>query len=105
MGAPAGVMIKPVPGLNMDNELLHGRFAMLGLVALVGISTIYQIPILDVINAGVGGAYGAAPLMGTAGAALATKVATVAAPPAAKVAAAVGAAAAGAADAAAAAPK
>merc|ERR1719502_366897 len=85
---PAGVIIKPVPGLNMDNELLHGRFAMLGLVALVGISTIYQIPILDVINAGVGGAYGAAPLMGTAGAALATKVATVAAPPAAKVAAA-----------------
>ena len=80
------------PGLNMDNELLHGRFAMLGLVALVGISTIYQMPILDVINAGVGGAYGAAPLMGTAGAALATKVATIAAPPAAKVAAAAGAA-------------
>lgn len=99
---PAGVIIKPKPGLTADNELFHGRFAMLGLVALVGISTIYQIPILDVINAGVGGAYGTAPLMGTAGAALATKVATIAAPPAAKVAAAAGAAAA---DAAAAAPK
>lgn len=103
--APAGLIIKPVPGLNPDNELMHGRFAMMGLVALVAVAGIYQMPILDVINAGVGGVYGAAPLMGTAGAALATKVATIAAPPAAKVAAAAAAGAGAAADAVAAAPK
>lgn len=85
---PAGLIIKPVPGINADNELMHGRFAMIGLIALCATSAIYQMPILDVINAGVGGVYGNAPLMGTAGAALAAKVATVAAPAAAKVAAA-----------------
>ena len=32
-----------------------GRLAMLGLLVLSAVSTVYQTPILDIINAGVGG--------------------------------------------------
>lgn len=78
--AAAGLIPKANVGITESAELINGRMAMLGLVALVGVSTVYQMPILDVINAGVGGLYGASPLMGTAGAALALKVSTVAAP-------------------------
>merc|ERR1711998_11903 len=85
---PAGLFVKAKPGLTEGAELWNGRLAMLGLVALVATAAINDTPILDVINAGVGGAYGTAPLMGTGGAALAAKVATIQTPPAAKVAAA-----------------
>ena len=53
----AGLIPKAAPGLTLGAELLNGRLAMLGLTALVVVSTVYQIPVLDVINAGVGGLY------------------------------------------------
>jgi len=43
------------PGLTREAELVNGRLAMLGLVVLIIQATIYQTPILDVINSGVGG--------------------------------------------------
>lgn len=51
----AGLIPKIVPGLTKEAELLNGRLAMLGLVVLLTVSGAYQIPILDVINKGVGG--------------------------------------------------
>ena len=51
----AGLIPKIVPGLTKEAELLNGRIAMLGLVVLVLQSLITQTPILDVINAGLGG--------------------------------------------------
>ena len=45
----AGLIPKAVPGFNAGAELMNGRMAMLGLVALISVSTIYQIPILDVM--------------------------------------------------------
>jgi hypothetical protein len=51
----AGLIPKIVPGLTKEAELLNGRLAMLGLIVLVTISTVYQTPVLDVINQGLGG--------------------------------------------------
>jgi hypothetical protein len=51
----SGLIPKIVPGLTKEAELLNGRLAMLGLVVLLTVSTVNQTPILDVINAGVGG--------------------------------------------------
>lgn len=51
----AGLIPKISPGLTMDAELLNGRLAMLGLTVLLIVSTVYQTPILDVINTGLGG--------------------------------------------------
>mmetsp|Transcript_13607 Transcript_13607/g.18628 ORF Transcript_13607/g.18628 Transcript_13607/m.18628 type:complete len:212 (+) Transcript_13607:79-714(+) len=51
----AGLIPKIVPGLTKEAELLNGRLAMLGLTVLLTVSTVNQTPILDVINAGVGG--------------------------------------------------
>lgn len=51
----AGLIPKIVPGLTKEAELLNGRLAMLGLVVLLTVATVNQTPILDVINAGVGG--------------------------------------------------
>mmetsp|Transcript_12040 Transcript_12040/g.10878 ORF Transcript_12040/g.10878 Transcript_12040/m.10878 type:complete len:211 (+) Transcript_12040:47-679(+) len=51
----AGLIPKIVPGLTKEAELLNGRLAMLGLVVLLIVSTVYQTPILDVINTGLGG--------------------------------------------------
>lgn len=51
----AGLIPKLVPGLTKEAELLNGRLAMLGLVVLLTVSTVYQTPILDVINTGLGG--------------------------------------------------
>lgn len=53
----AGLIVKMVPGLTMEAELMNGRMAMLGLVSLLTVSIVNQTPILDVINAGVGGMY------------------------------------------------
>jgi hypothetical protein len=53
----AGIVPKMVPGLTMEAELMNGRMAMLGLVSLLTVSIVNQTPILDVINAGVGGLY------------------------------------------------
>lgn len=51
----AGLIPKINPGLTKDAELLNGRLAMLGIVVTLVISTVKQMPILDVINAGLGG--------------------------------------------------
>lgn len=51
----AGLIPKASPGLTASAELLNGRIAMLGITALMIVSTVYQIPILDVINIGLGG--------------------------------------------------
>lgn len=51
----AGLFVPAVPGLTKQAELWNGRLAMLGLVVLVLVSTVNQIPILDTINSGLGG--------------------------------------------------
>jgi hypothetical protein len=51
----AGLIVPLVPGLTKQAELLNGRLAMLGLVALLVTSTVTGTSILDTINAGVGG--------------------------------------------------
>mmetsp|Transcript_5315 Transcript_5315/g.5470 ORF Transcript_5315/g.5470 Transcript_5315/m.5470 type:complete len:206 (-) Transcript_5315:131-748(-) len=51
----AGLLPKAVPGITASAELINGRMAMLGLVVTLSIAAINQTPILDVINAGVGG--------------------------------------------------
>jgi hypothetical protein len=53
--AAAGLIPKAAVGLTPSAELLNGRIAMLGITALLVVSTVYQIPILDVINKGLGG--------------------------------------------------
>lgn len=44
-------------GLTEEAEILNGRLAMLGLTALVTATTIFQKPMLEVVNDWVGGAY------------------------------------------------
>jgi hypothetical protein len=51
----AGLIPKVVPGLTKEAEILNGRLAMLGLLALVMTSAVNQAPVLDVINNGLGG--------------------------------------------------
>lgn len=51
----AGLIPAFVPGLTKSAELVNGRLAMLGLVVLLTVSIVNQTPILDTINAGVGG--------------------------------------------------
>ena len=51
----AGLFVPTVPGLTKQAELLNGRLAMLGLVVLLVTSTVTQTPILETINAGLGG--------------------------------------------------
>lgn len=51
----AGLFVPMVPGLTKEAELLNGRLAMLGLTVLVAASAINQTPILDTLNAGLGG--------------------------------------------------
>jgi len=51
----AGLIVALVPGLTKQAELLNGRLAMLGLVVLLLTSTVTQTPILETINAGLGG--------------------------------------------------
>ena len=51
----AGLVVPIVPGLSRQAELLNGRLAMLGLTVLLIVSAVNQTPILDTINAGVGG--------------------------------------------------
>lgn len=51
----AGLIPALVPGLTRQAELLNGRLAMLGLVVTIMISAVYQMPVLDVINKGLGG--------------------------------------------------
>ena len=51
----AGLIPSAKPGLTEGAELWNGRVAMLGLVVLMIESVVYQIPILDVINQGLGG--------------------------------------------------
>jgi hypothetical protein len=53
---PAVGLIPPFqPGLTKTAEMWNGRLAMLGLVVLVLTSVSTGTPVLDVINAGVGG--------------------------------------------------
>jgi hypothetical protein len=51
----AGLIPKFIPGLSKEAELINGRLAMLGLTVLLIVSTVNQTPILDTINAGLGG--------------------------------------------------
>ena len=44
-------------GLTEEAEMINGRLAMLGLMALLMTTVIEQKPILDVVNEWVGGAY------------------------------------------------
>jgi hypothetical protein len=53
--AAAGLVPKIVPGLTREAEILNGRLAMLGLVVTLLVSAVNQTPILDTINAGLGG--------------------------------------------------
>lgn len=50
----AGLIPSMKPGFTRNAELVNGRMAMLGLVVLVVHASVYQTPVLDVINAGVG---------------------------------------------------
>ena len=51
----AGLIPTLVPGLSMEAETLNGRLAMLGITVLSLVSMNYQMPILDVVNRGLGG--------------------------------------------------
>jgi len=51
----AGLIPKMQPGFTRNAELVNGRMAMLGLVVLLVQCTVYQTPILDTINTGLGG--------------------------------------------------
>ena len=51
----SGLLPKLKAGLTMEAEMLNGRLAMLGLTILVLFSAVNSMPILDVINAGLGG--------------------------------------------------
>ena len=51
----AGLFVPIVPGLTKQAEMLNGRLAMLGLVALMVTSTVTETSILDTINTGMGG--------------------------------------------------
>lgn len=51
----AGLIPSAQPGLTKSAELINGRLAMLGLVALLTVSIVNQTPILDTINQGLGG--------------------------------------------------
>jgi uncharacterized membrane protein len=51
----AGLIPKAKPGLTAGAELWNGRVAMLGLVVLMIQATVYQEPILDIINKSLGG--------------------------------------------------
>lgn len=53
--AAAGLIPKAKPGLTAGAELWNGRVAMLGLVVLMIQATVYQEPILDIINKSLGG--------------------------------------------------
>lgn len=54
---PYGVMPKMNMGVTEEAEIMNGRMAMLGLVAVVSASFLENKPILDVVNEWVGGAY------------------------------------------------
>lgn len=54
---PYGVMPKMNMGVTEEAEIMNGRMAMLGLVAVVSTSFLENKPILDVVNEWVGGAY------------------------------------------------
>lgn len=45
------------PGLTEETEMIHGRFAMVGLTALVLSAAVFDKPMLDIVNEWVGGAY------------------------------------------------
>jgi hypothetical protein len=53
--APAGLIPKGAGGLTPAAEIFNSRVAMLGLIALVSTSVATHTPILDTLNAGVGG--------------------------------------------------
>jgi len=54
---PYGYFPGFTPGVNEATEMIHGRLAMVGLIALVGASAIEGKPMLDVVNEWTGGAY------------------------------------------------
>eukprot|EP00551_Chaetoceros_affinis_P010644 CAMPEP_0203672434 /NCGR_PEP_ID=MMETSP0090-20130426/8429_1 /ASSEMBLY_ACC=CAM_ASM_001088 /TAXON_ID=426623 /ORGANISM="Chaetoceros affinis, Strain CCMP159" /LENGTH=227 /DNA_ID=CAMNT_0050537747 /DNA_START=44 /DNA_END=727 /DNA_ORIENTATION=+ len=54
---PYGVMPKMNMGVTEEAEIMNGRMAMLGLVAVVSTAFIENKPILDVVNEWVGGLY------------------------------------------------
>lgn len=54
---PFGVFPKGPMGLTDTAELMNGRMAMLGLIAVCSTAAIEGKPILDVVNEWVGGAY------------------------------------------------
>ncbi len=54
---PYGVLPKMNMGVTEEAEIMNGRMAMLGLVAVVSTSFLESKPILDVVNEWVGGAY------------------------------------------------
>jgi len=54
---PHGYFPEFSPGINEATEAIHGRLAMVGLIALAGASAIESKPMLDVVNEWVGGLY------------------------------------------------
>lgn len=52
-----GYMPEIKPGINETTEMLHGRFAMVGLTALVFATVIENKSMIDIVNDWVGGLY------------------------------------------------
>jgi len=52
---PYGLVPPLVTGLTPEAEIMNGRMAMMGLIALVGTSAINQMPMVDVVNEWLGG--------------------------------------------------
>jgi len=55
--APYGLVPPIKGGLTRENEMLHGRFAMFGLIAVVLTSVISGKDIIEVVNIGTGGIF------------------------------------------------
>lgn len=55
---PFGYLPASKFGLTEEAEVVNGRLAMVGLIALITATAIFDMPMLSVVNAWVGGAYG-----------------------------------------------
>jgi hypothetical protein len=55
--SPFGYLPALKPGFTEETEAIHGRFAMVGLTALIFSTALTGKPMLDIVNEWVGGAY------------------------------------------------